>query len=83
MTGTPDLTSCRRRQEGVVDTGWWDTEIAFANTRWPLGFLVKREKKRAKPGKRKTMTLRPSHIWGQALYGMVNPNFDERSRYLA
>ena len=49
-------------------------EIAITNTRWPLGFLVKREKKRAIPGKRKTITRRPSQIRGQALHGMVNPN---------
>ena len=49
-------------------------EIAITNTRWPLGFLVKREKKRAIPGKRKTKTRRPSQIRGQASNDMVNPN---------
>ena len=52
-------TNCRR-QEGIVDTGRWDTEIAIANTRWPLGFLVKREKNRSTAGKRKT---RASVVW--------------------
>ena len=54
--------------------GRCDTEIAIVNTRWPLGLLAKREKKRAIPGKRKKITRRPSQLRGQALYGMVNPN---------
>ena len=73
MTSVLDFTNCRRRQEGIVDTGRWDTKIAIANTRWPLGFLVKREKKRAIPGKRKIITRRPSQIRGQPSSGMVNP----------
>ena len=68
------------RAERIFNIGRWNTGEAIAKTRWSLGFLGRREKKRTTPGKTKNSiaTLEPYTGTSVAWYGKFE--LDERSR---